>query len=706
MSSRRATPAFGGAPPGTLGGPAIGFKPGYGPRVSTGGFVKLTPEKLAEIRRNGQVIDPITMEELQYQGEFFEVERPDDAPESTPHTYHDPEKLWEWMRQERSRGRLATNRQPIWYEDWQALFFNYGPPSDDWVEPSWVKDLPRKHKKARRTTQGAGSSSMGLERLRISDTPPTGPVEVWGRLWLPGHVSTGTLNLIMRPEIMWFGDDPDTSQSQPSVELGMRQGLLRYARTAGLLNLTESLINQMVVRTQWFSGRGNATHTLVRFGIPNLGGATAQILVQHARSMPNFTQVCFGFGGPPKVGDANYMRITTENAFYNEETADNSMPYLRPVQMDDLAQSMWVTQWTNVPRVAGQFFIPGSERMHNGIRLGMHNAFQTFMSNQPTIASGSSGPWSGEGWGRRCRIYVYDLQPWDGNDLARVTYEVLGLTMEQVGRFMQLTQSEGFSYRTMFGLYAEPISRQPRLLLRDHDRLPDAPPSFTGNAYRDWFIAWADSMSTGMRTPFGPNPATPLILVGRFWVPEDNTIWFPGMEHLMKQGFHNTMNQNFGAIFGSEAVPNVGGIQWQDYVRVHSMNQRTPTTTQRGQPAATERPYVQVSYTLYNFSGVQLRQLHAWMHRHSPSGTGFVPAIDIQTFFNLPADPLVSTADDPQILVYRSRLIEARPVIQYEKEWMDWAQRWAPAKGTMHLNVPQPTRDPEPSSNHPVFRSL
>ena len=111
-------------------------------RASTGGFVKLTPEKRAEIFRNGQVVDPITMEVLEHQGEFFEVQRPHGvSPGEQPNLYVDPEALWAHVQRQDSRGMMAGNRQRIWYEDWWALCNTYNPNHAD--VPYWAHTLER-----------------------------------------------------------------------------------------------------------------------------------------------------------------------------------------------------------------------------------------------------------------------------------------------------------------------------------------------------------------------------------------------------------------------------------------------------------------------------------------------------------------------------------------------------------------------------------
>jgi len=107
----------------------------------------VTPENRAKILEDKkEVIDPITMSVLAPDGMWFEIQRPHGAPEAQTHQYVDPRSLWSHMQREDSRGVMANNRQPIWYEDWYLLFYNYGPPPRQpyWQIPSWVDRLPRR----------------------------------------------------------------------------------------------------------------------------------------------------------------------------------------------------------------------------------------------------------------------------------------------------------------------------------------------------------------------------------------------------------------------------------------------------------------------------------------------------------------------------------------------------------------------------------
>ena len=142
MSARR-TPAHGTSVqlPGTLHGPAVTFKPGYKPPARTGGFVALTEDEQRKWSANGTVIDPITQEKPP--SALFKVQRPkrNEADEPVYDT-RDPESTWEWVKRLESDGRMADNRVKIWYEDWWALYYTYGPIP---LVPSFVEFLPRLH---------------------------------------------------------------------------------------------------------------------------------------------------------------------------------------------------------------------------------------------------------------------------------------------------------------------------------------------------------------------------------------------------------------------------------------------------------------------------------------------------------------------------------------------------------------------------------
>ena len=142
MSARR-TPAHGTSVqlPGTLHGPAVTFKPGYKPPARTGGFVALTEEEQREWNANGTVIDPITQEKPR--SALFKVQRPKrNETEEPVYDTRDPEQTWEWVKLSDSDGRMADTRVKIWYEDWWALYYTYGPIP---LVPSFVESLPRLH---------------------------------------------------------------------------------------------------------------------------------------------------------------------------------------------------------------------------------------------------------------------------------------------------------------------------------------------------------------------------------------------------------------------------------------------------------------------------------------------------------------------------------------------------------------------------------
>ena len=230
MSARR-TPAHGtsGQLPGTLHGPAVTFKPGYKPPARTGGFVALTEEEQLVWNANGTVIDPITQEKPP--SALFKVQRPKRNETDEPvYDTRDPKQTWEWVKRPESDGKMADTRVKIWYEDWWALYYTYGPIP---LVPSFVESLPRLHAVTApspvahpRYDDGPG----GLPMRRLPDPPaeflveppnPFGGVPVAhggsfgpeyaasdqalaGRFWVPGSPDLTSVDANLRDGLRAF----------------------------------------------------------------------------------------------------------------------------------------------------------------------------------------------------------------------------------------------------------------------------------------------------------------------------------------------------------------------------------------------------------------------------------------------------------------------------------------------------------------------
>lgn len=192
MSARR-TPAHGtsGQLPGTLHGPAVTFKPGYKPPAHTGGFVALTEEEQLVFNKCGiisDVIDPITQEKPP--SWLFKVQRPkrNEADEPVYDT-RNPETTWEWVKLPESGGKMADTREEIWYEDWWALYYTYGPIP---LVPTFVKDLPRLHNHPRlNSNPPAENRPLENRPAEITQGGLFGPASsasdeaLAGRFWVP-----------------------------------------------------------------------------------------------------------------------------------------------------------------------------------------------------------------------------------------------------------------------------------------------------------------------------------------------------------------------------------------------------------------------------------------------------------------------------------------------------------------------------------------
>ena len=142
-------------PAGTLHGPAIALKPSVAAAVRTGGFYKLDEAAVNQMERDN-VIDPISMERPIHQS-TFRVQMRTPNPDGTPRYSHwDPEDLWDWVRRPESQGRMPDNREKIWYEDWWALYYTYGPIP---IVPDWARTLD-KREAATQAAENIGGGSI------------------------------------------------------------------------------------------------------------------------------------------------------------------------------------------------------------------------------------------------------------------------------------------------------------------------------------------------------------------------------------------------------------------------------------------------------------------------------------------------------------------------------------------------------------------
>lgn len=105
---------------------------------ATAGFYELTAAERQRVADEG-IADPITFDDPTHVM-TFRVQMDTPNPDGTPrYAYYSPAVLWDWVRQESSRGKLPHNpSQKILKEDWYRLYANYdqtGP------VPHWVGEL-------------------------------------------------------------------------------------------------------------------------------------------------------------------------------------------------------------------------------------------------------------------------------------------------------------------------------------------------------------------------------------------------------------------------------------------------------------------------------------------------------------------------------------------------------------------------------------
>lgn len=132
-------------------------------RDATGGFVVLDQAAVDDLNAR-DVLDPISMERPIHQG-TFRVQMRTPSPDGTPrYSYWNPQDLWNWVRRDESNGRMPDNREHIWYEDWWALYYTFGPTP---TVPAWARALDKR--------EAATQPAQGRNASRRPSPPPATP---------------------------------------------------------------------------------------------------------------------------------------------------------------------------------------------------------------------------------------------------------------------------------------------------------------------------------------------------------------------------------------------------------------------------------------------------------------------------------------------------------------------------------------------------
>ena len=142
-----ALPAAATGPAGTAHGPAIDLKPRAG--AATGGYLVIDQPQadgiMAEMEREN-AINPITMERPELRASVFRVMARTPKPDGSPrYSYWDPAELWRWLKQPERQGRMPDTNEPVWFEDWWALYYTYGAP----FVPDWAYSLEKRDRNTR-----------------------------------------------------------------------------------------------------------------------------------------------------------------------------------------------------------------------------------------------------------------------------------------------------------------------------------------------------------------------------------------------------------------------------------------------------------------------------------------------------------------------------------------------------------------------------
>lgn len=141
---------------GTLLGSALALRA----PASTGGFAVLSRDEARQLVRDN-VLDPISMERPIHRG-TFKVQRRTPSPDGTPrYSYWKPEDLWKWVSRPESSGRMPDTNEKIWYEDWWALYYTFGPTP---TVPAWARALDKRNaatQPAQGGNAGGGFATQG-----------------------------------------------------------------------------------------------------------------------------------------------------------------------------------------------------------------------------------------------------------------------------------------------------------------------------------------------------------------------------------------------------------------------------------------------------------------------------------------------------------------------------------------------------------------
>ena len=130
-------------PAGTAHGPAIDLKPRAG--AATGGYLVIDQPQanaiMDEMEREN-AINPITLERPELRASVFRTVARIPKENGDPrYSYWDPAELWRWLQQPNSQGRMPGTNEPVWFEDWWALYYTYGAPA----VPSWAYSLEKRN---------------------------------------------------------------------------------------------------------------------------------------------------------------------------------------------------------------------------------------------------------------------------------------------------------------------------------------------------------------------------------------------------------------------------------------------------------------------------------------------------------------------------------------------------------------------------------
>lgn len=213
-------------PPGTLHGPAV---------APTSGFITVSRSKAKKIEKqmkDDDTHDPITTEPSVLRRHVFRVQARTPMPDNTErYFYPDPEHLWRWLQKDESKGRMPETNEPIWFEDWWALYYTFGAP----YVPQWAYSLPKFNETTVSSMQPSNDPfeqtpntygyhapsddeatriRLELERLsrmtdpmrRFVDSPIPEATGIIGRIWLHGGLLENPSEPVFLAK-MWNGLD-------------------------------------------------------------------------------------------------------------------------------------------------------------------------------------------------------------------------------------------------------------------------------------------------------------------------------------------------------------------------------------------------------------------------------------------------------------------------------------------------------------------